>query len=108
MFIEFKNPMQEREQILKELEELQIECVKEYLESKLYAITTKEVVNDIVEGFVQVNSEEFMQNIVENIMEVKNDNKLLRQEMEALKMGHTKEFEEIKSKIVEEYRAISE
>ena len=49
-----------------------------------------------------------MENITESIIEVKHDNRLLRKEIDYLKITHSKEFEEVKDKIVEEYRQTNE
>ena len=49
-----------------------------------------------------------MENITESIIEVKHDNSLLRKEIDYLKITHSKEFEEVKDKIVEEYRQTNE
>lgn len=57
---------------------------------------------------MQVNNVEFIQNVTENILEVKNDNKILKKELEFLRVTHSHEFEALKEKIVEEYRQANE
>lgn len=64
---------------------MQQECVKEYLEGKLQQITTKEVIHDILQEFLHANNQEFMQNISENIVEAKEQNRALKKQLEALK-----------------------
>jgi DNA gyrase/topoisomerase IV subunit B len=62
------------------------ECVKDYLEEKLQEITSKEVIHDILQEFLQINNQEFMENISENILEAKEQNRALKKQLESTKI----------------------
>ena len=77
--------MEERIRIQAHLEQLREECIREYLEGKLEAIASKEVVNDILLGLLQASNREFLENITENILEARNSNRQLKEAIERMK-----------------------
>ena len=91
------------------LQNLREECVKEYLQGKLQTIAGKEVIHDIIHAFLEANNEEFLANIVDSILQVKGQNKRIRDDidqtqtkMEELKDMHNKKLIEEKTKIVKQ------
>lgn len=64
------------------------ECLGDYLQTKLESIASKEVVNDILAGFLQANNEEFLASVTESVLEAKESNRRLREVIENLKREH--------------------
>lgn len=77
--------MDERIRIQSHLEQLREECIREYLEGKLETIASKEVVNDILVGLLKASNREFLENITENILEVRSSNKKLKETIDKMK-----------------------
>lgn len=94
--------MSERQKIQKQLEKLREDCVKEYLEGKLSEITSKEVIHDILKEFIEVNNQEFLQNIAESIAEAKAQNKSLKEELSQKIIASQKTLDDVADKIRQE------
>jgi hypothetical protein len=81
--------MSEKARIQQQLAEMREHCLRDYLQDKLQAIVSKEVVNDILNAFVEANNSEFLESVAESIVESKETIKHLRESI-----GHMRREEE--------------
>jgi hypothetical protein len=72
----------ERNDILAQLQQLRENCLQEYLQTQLHAITTQEVIRDVVQICLKQSDAEFLQSVAESMEEARRVNQGLRKRLE--------------------------
>ena len=76
---------EERRKIQEQLGALREEGLREYMMGRLEAITSREVISEVIDGFISSHEQEFMATIADSILEAKLQYKELKEALRKTK-----------------------